>query len=264
MNPTRIYAVFLRQVFLLKKSPSRLTGIFFWPLIDIFLWGVFSTYLIRTGGNTVNLLTIILGALILWNFLVRVQHGITTSFLEDVWSRNFINFFASPLSLNEYVAGLMVTSIFACAISMAALVLFAWLLFAYNIFTLGFVLIPFAVILFLSGWAFGILVTAIILRLGPSIEILAWSLSALISPLSGVFYPVTALPFYLQPVARILPPTYVFEGMRKVMQTGVFDWQIFSTGLILSIIFFFAAYFFLILTYRRVLRLGLTTRFLTD
>ena len=264
MNLTRIYAVFLRQIFLLKKSPSRLTGIFYWPIIDIFLWGVFSTYLTQSSGNKVNLLTIILGALILWNFLVRVQHGITTSFLEDVWSRNFINFFASPLSLNEYIAGLMATSVLTCIISMVSLVAFAWLLFSYNVFTLGFMLIPFVAILFFSGWAFGILVTAIILRYGPSIEILAWSLSALLSPLSGVFYPVSALPFYLQPIAKILPPTYVFEGMRKVMQTGVFDWQIFSIGLVLAAVFFFAAYFFLVLTYRRVLRLGLITRFLTD
>jgi ABC-2 type transport system permease protein len=37
-----------------------------------------------------------------------------------------------------------------------------------------------------------------------------------------VYYPVTLLPGWLQPVAWALPPTYVFEGMRAALVEHVF------------------------------------------
>lgn len=39
----------------------------------------------------------------------------------------------------------------------------------------------------------------------------------LIQPFSAVFYPVAVLPSWLQPVARALPSTHVFEGMRAAL-----------------------------------------------
>jgi len=39
---------------------------------------------------------------------------------------------------------------------------------------------------------------------------------------SGVYYPVSVLPHWLQYVAWALPPTYVFEGMRALLSDHVF------------------------------------------
>ena len=50
-----------------------------------------------------NFVSTLLGAVLLWDFFTRVMHGITIAFLEDVWSRNFLNFFATPLSISEYL-----------------------------------------------------------------------------------------------------------------------------------------------------------------
>jgi ABC-2 type transport system permease protein len=36
-------------------------------------------------------------------------------------------------------------------------------------------------------------------------------------PLTCVYYPVSVLPDWLQVVAWMLPPTYVFEGMRALL-----------------------------------------------
>jgi ABC-2 type transport system permease protein len=35
---------------------------------------------------------------------------------------------------------------------------------------------------------------------------------------SAVFYPVSILPVWMQPVALALPSSYVFEGMRHMLQ----------------------------------------------
>ena len=111
MSVSRIYAIFIRQVFLIKSNPTRLVSMFLWIIIDVILWGFITKYLISLGKDTFSFVNIILGAIILWGFMTRIEHGLMMAFLEDIWSRNFINFFASPLKISEYLAGLVTTSI---------------------------------------------------------------------------------------------------------------------------------------------------------
>lgn len=264
MNVIRIYAIFLRQIFLMRRSVGRIFGLFYWSTLDLLLWGLITVYLSRIDTSNFAFVAVILGTIILWNFLTRIQHGITVSFLEDVWTRNFINLFSSPLTLGEYVIGLVLTSMATALFSILFMAGFAWVLFTYNIFQFGFLLLPFVTILFFFGWALGILTTAIILRLGPSSEILAWSIPALLGPISGVFYPISTLPSAVQTIATFIPISHVFEGMRTVVLTGSFDVWSLVIAAILSVIFFALAYWFLVRSYSRVLRLGLFTRFMTD
>src|SRR3989304_6736956 len=172
MSFQRIYAIFLRQFFLLRRSPSRIMGVFYWSLLEVFIWGLISRYLHSVGGETFGFVTVLVGAVIFWNFFTRTMNGISVSFLEDVWSRNLINLFSSPLTIGEYAAGLIVTSIVHTVFSIAGMVAMAWLFFSYNIFLFGFFLIPFVFLLFLFGWTIGIFATAFILRFGPAVEIL--------------------------------------------------------------------------------------------
>ena len=53
-------------------------------------------------------------------------------------------------------------------------------------------------------------------------EGLAWTLMFALLPLTCVYYPVSVLPEWLQVVAWMLPPTYVFEGMRALLIDRVF------------------------------------------
>lgn len=264
MSLNRSWTIFLRQFFLLKRSPYRIFTLFYWPVMELFLWGVLTIYISKVGGERFSFITVLIGAIIFFNFFIRIQHGITISFLEDVWVRNFINLFASPLTIAEYILGLLFTSVFQMTISIGFMIFLAWLLFAYNIFQFGLLLVPFVLILFIFGLALGILVTAIVLRLGPSSEILTWALPAIISPLSGVFYPVNILPEFVQLIARIFPSTYVFDGMRNAVISGTFNIQIFMLALAISFAWLALSYWFLLRVYRVVLEKGLFTRFMTD
>ena len=107
MSLARIYAVFIRQVYLFRSNPIRWVAVFLWIFIDIILWGFINKYLSTFGAATFSFVNVVLGAIILWDFLTRVQQGVMTTFLEDIWSQNFINFFSSPLKIKEYVAGLV-------------------------------------------------------------------------------------------------------------------------------------------------------------
>ena len=260
----RIYAIFLRQVLLIRRSIHRLLGIFYWALLDLLLWGFLTVYLHKVGQDRLSGITVLIGTVVLWNFLMRVQQGVGVSFLEDVWARNLMSLLASPLSIREYMSGLVVVGTTSAFFSLAIMTAVAWLLFSYNIFQFGFLMIPFVAILFLFGLGLGIFTTAMILRFGPSSEILAWSIPALIPPFSGVFYPVATLPKALQYIAFILPSSHVFEGMRAAVFASRVDWQNLILGFLLAFLFVIASFFFLHRSYRYVLRNGLLTRFSTE
>lgn len=259
-----VTTIFLRQFFLIKRSMHRLIGLFYWSALEIFLWGFLTVYIHNVGGAEFGFITVIIGAVILWNFLLRVQQGIAISFLEDVWTRNLVNLFASPLSIGQYLAGLVLTSIFTSLVALSFMTMVAWFLFTYNLFQFGFLMLPFIFILFFFGLALGLFTTATILRFGPSSEILAWSIPTLIPPFSGVFYPIDTLPSWLQPISKVLPSTHVFEGMRSIVLSGTFDFNRLIFASILAMVFFVIMYWYLMRSYRHVLRKGLFTRFMTE
>src|SRR6185436_4623172 len=111
MRPRSVLAIVLRQLYLMRGSPARVLPLFAWVAIDIVLWGFITKYLNAVSASGFNFVPSMLGAVLLWDFLTRVMMGVTTAFFEDVWSRNFLNVFATPLKISEYVSGLVLTSI---------------------------------------------------------------------------------------------------------------------------------------------------------
>lgn len=264
MNPNRIYAVFVRQLYLLGNNPTRLAGNFVWLTIAIVQWGFISKYLGTLGQANFNFITVILGALILWEFLTRIQQGLMMAFLEDIWSNNLINFFASPLKISEYTVGLVASSIVTGLLGLLIMSTIAGLGFGYDIFIIGLSIIPFIFILFLFGMAMGMFVCGMIFRLGPTAEWLGWPIPMVLSLISGVYYPIDTLPAPLLLIARLFPPAYVFESLRaqleRVGTTQEFLFNL-AVGLGLSLLYLFLAYRFFHLIYRHNLKTGKLARF---
>lgn len=249
MSLSRIYAVFIRQLFLYKSNPTRIVSTFLWIIIDVILWGFITKYIGSFGGATFSFANIILGAIILWGFMTRIEHGLMMAFLEDIWSRNFINYFASPLKIGEYLAGLVTTSVTTGICGFGVMLLIAGLAFGYSIFKLGLFLLPFLLILFIFGMAMGIFVSALVFRLGPAAEWIGWPIPMVLSVFSGVFYPVSTLPKFLQYFSKIIPASYVFESMRAILMGGLISGDP-STSLGTSLFIGFGlAFTYLLLTY---------------
>ncbi len=223
MRLTRSFAIVLRQIYLVRGSPTRVLPLFVWVAIDIVLWGFITRYLNSVAPSGFNFITVFLGAVLLWDFFSRIMHGVSMAFLEDVWSRNFLNLFASPLSIREYLAGLVITSIASGAVGLLVMVVLAGAFFGLSFFVYGLMLVPFLLVLFLFGIALGILCSGLVLRFGPAAEWLVWPVPALLSPFAAVFYPVSTLPGWMRGISAMLPPTHVFEGMRAIIHGG--SWQ---------------------------------------
>ncbi len=110
MNIGRIHALLMRHMYLYQRSLARLLEIVYWPFVDLVVWGFITIYLAKEGKTLHGAVAFFLGALILWDVLFRAQQGIALSFLEEMWARNLMNLFASPLTVGEYLAATMVLS----------------------------------------------------------------------------------------------------------------------------------------------------------
>ena len=217
MNVGRIGGLLSRHLYLYQRSVARLLEIFYWPFLDLVVWGFITIYLAKQGNSLHGAVTFFLGALILWDVLFRAQQGIALSFLEEMWARNLMNLFASPLTVGEYLVATMVMSILKVMAVGSLMMMFALLVYSYDIFAIGLTLIPFIFNLLLSGWIIGVLTTSIIMRFGQQAEVLAWGMVFLFQPISCVFYPLEVLPSVLQKIAWMVPPAHIFEGMRQVL-----------------------------------------------
>jgi ABC-2 type transport system permease protein len=256
-----IAGIVLRQIYLLRGSPVRLFPMVTWVAIDIVLWGFITRYLNTVSGSGVNFVPTLLGGVLLWDFCTRIMQGVSTAFLEDVWSRNFLNLFSSPLSISEYITGLVITSVMTSCVGLVTMLLLATGVFHLDFFSLGVPLAAFLMVLFVFGITLGIFGSAIVLRLGPASEWLLWPLPALLSPFAAVFYPLATLPHWMQAVAQALPPSYVFEGMRDLLAGRPFPGALLLQGAAVAALELLLAAHYYGRIYRHAVRTGLLARY---
>jgi ABC-2 type transport system permease protein len=240
-SPQRIGALVLRYWYLLRSSWPRMLELVYWPAVQMLMWGFLQVYVSQNAGFFAQAGGLFIGAVLLWDILFRGQLGFSISFLEEMWARNMGNLMMSPLRPAEFVSALMIMSLIRLAIGMVPVSLLAIGFFGFNLYALGLALVAFFVNLILTSWAIGILVSGVVLRNGMGAESLAWTIMFLFLPLTCVYYPVAVLPHWLQAVAWMLPPTYVFEGMRALLIDHTFRADLMLEALALNAVFFAAA-----------------------
>ena len=253
---SRISAVFLRYFYLITGL-HQVAELFFWPLIDILLWGLTTVWLEHQGDMPGKLPLLILTGLIFWQILIRGSYEIAVNLLQEFWNRNLVNLFSTPLHIMEWALGVLLLCICKTLISLAFGALLVYLLYTLNVFTLGWVFLPYAFSLLISGWILGFLASSLIIRYGQKLEMLAWMTAYLFAPFSAIFYPVESLPSWAQAIAFCLPMTYVFEGMRHVLQGGLFSWFDFSMSVGLNMLYLTGAIVLFVLSFEKSRTRGL-------
>jgi ABC-2 type transport system permease protein len=242
----RIGAMILRYAYLLRASRLRVLDMIYWPAVQLLTWGFLQTYLLRAGaleapGGGAQAAGTLIGAILLWDIMLRGQQGFCFSFIEEMWSRNLPNILMSPLRPVEFIAALVVMSLIRLAVGVGPVTILAIVFFGFNVWGLGVAFAAFFVVLMLFAWSIGLLVSGALLRLGAGAENLIWSLMFIVQPLGAVYYPVSTLPAWLQPISWALPPTYVFEGLRGVLIRHEIRWDLLVQGFAIDVAMFAAA-----------------------
>lgn len=223
----RVGAMVLRYTYLLRSSWPRVLELAYWPAMQMILWGFISQFFVTNSSWVAQAAGVLIAAVLLWDVMFRGQLGVSTVFFEEMYSRNLGHLFASPLRPYELVIALLIISLIRTLIGVGGAALLAIPLYHYSVFSMGLPLLAFFANLLVMGWAIGLLVSGLVLRYGLGAENLAWVAIFTVAPVSGIYYPVSVLPGWLQFFAHLLPSSHVFEGMRAVLFQQHFDYTLF-------------------------------------
>lgn len=257
MNIYRAKAIVIRHLYNFKHHLDRLSDCFYWPAMDIVIWGLTSQYIQNSGENVSHIVLTLLSALVFWQIIWRSQYEISVSFLEEVWSANLVNIFSTPITIEEWVLGVISLGLIKMIFTTVYAILLVWILYSVNIFNFGFLLIPFFISLLMMGWWVGLFVTGILVRGGKQIQTFAWSGVYLLAPFSAIYYPVSSLPVWAQAIAKFLPSSYIFEGMRKALVSEKIPYTNLVISFLLNFIYLFISYLFFKWSFKKSKEKGL-------
>ncbi len=238
----RIGGMVRRHWYLIRSSGPRTAELIFWPLVSMLMWGFLQMHLAKTTSLAANAAGLFVGGVLLWDILVRSQLGFSIAFLEEIWSRNLGHLMMSPLRPGELIASLMIVSLIKLTVAMVPVSILAYAFFDFNLLGLGLAFGAFFANLIFMSWALGLVSTGAVLRWGMGAESIAWLIVFLLLPIACVYYPLSTLPTWLQPLALMLPATYVFEGLRALVLEQTFRGDYMLRALLLNLVYVTGAF----------------------
>jgi ABC-2 type transport system permease protein len=261
VNLHRVAVVVRRHWLVLWRSPHRWFEVGFWPLMDVILWGSLGAFVARQDSSSQAGTVYLLAGIVLFHVLFQVQITATTGVMEETWTRNLLNVLTTPVTELEYTAAIGFFGLLKTLLAMAALTVTTVVLFGFDLSEVGWAVLPVAWILILNGWALALVVIGLILRFGQSAEILTWGLNYVVMALSGVFFPVDALPPVLSSIASVLPTTWAFAELRNALAGQAFDWSGFAIACATSFALIVASGLFAVHLLSVFRRRGFVTRY---
>lgn len=257
MNLKRVMAMVQRYFYNVKHSYDRLTDMFYWPLMDLLIWGLTGLYFAKLSGDSQHLTTVLLTGIIFWIVTWRAQYEITTNLLSEMWDRNLVNIFASPLTVYEWITAVTIFGGLKMIVSLLFSAGIAFILYQYAFFQFGWWLFPIVISLVITGWASGFVVAAIIIRWGMKVQTIAWAGAYLIAPFSALYYPLSVLPDWAQKVALIFPSSYIFEAMRQHIFTNTISIEKIIISFAINLVFLVLSISLFVYSFNKSKQLGL-------
>jgi ABC-2 type transport system permease protein len=225
VNWQHIGAVMRRHYYVQKRGWHRWFDILVWPTVDTVIWGSIGQFVSQQGGAARSGLPYMLTGILMLHVLYQSNISVSTGFMEETWSRNLLNVMVTPVTELDYMAGIVLFGLAKLVVGLSTVALAALVLYSFNIFTIGWAIIPIVAKLMLVGWCIALFVMGFVLRFGNGAEILAWGVLFVVVALSGVFYPVAALPAALRPLSELLPSTHCLIAARTVLDGDPLPWS---------------------------------------
>ncbi len=238
ISATSVWAVVLRHARMWKRDPNYILGGFYWPFLDILIWGFLGAWIQRSQiAQFSNYEVVALLSILLWQVIGRGCNIMSISLCEELWSRNLVNLFSLPLRISEWMLGVILFN----ALMMVLLFLFCTgiIYFFYNV-PLGYIFSTFFLFappLFFSSIGIGFACLSIIVSLGRRGAEFGFIFGWLFMPFSGAFYPIEVLPAWAQTFTKFMPMSYVFQGMRNYLMHHQDPTSSLIKGYLLSLIF---------------------------
>jgi ABC-2 type transport system permease protein len=258
----RLRAIARRHAYVLWRSPHRLFDVTLWPLVDVLLFGSLAAFVgTPDASHSQKAAGYLLAGIVLWHVIYQSQIAMSTGLLEETWTRNLLNLMVTPIREIEYVGGVALFGMVKLVMGVGVMVLGAFVLFSFITWSLGVGLVPIGAVLLIVGWSISLLVMGLVLRWGTGAEALAWGVMFVLLPLSGVFYPIDALPTVLQPIALLLPTTHAFTALRSLVDGNGTDWVQIGIAAAGAIVLLGLSLWYLVVMLRTFRKRGYITRY---
>ena len=109
MSLDRIKAILLQELFITKHSLEVIMDIFFFPMINVIVFGFISIFL--SGASQKTSANYLLVGVVLWQIIYITQYSMSVSSLWNIWSKNLSNMFITPISIQEYLTAHMLSGL---------------------------------------------------------------------------------------------------------------------------------------------------------
>ncbi|HKR82004.1 MAG TPA: ABC transporter permease [Candidatus Saccharimonadales bacterium] len=232
-----IKAVLRQELFVTRSSWETIFDIFIFTLINIVLFGFITTYLVQgTSGNGKLEVQSLMVAVVFWEVIRINQYATSVSSMWNVWSHNLSNMFIAPIRVAEYLLAHILSAtgkslfILLCAIPLSHYI------FHVNLLALGAWPILFTYLnMVVFATALGLVLIGLVFQFGTRVQALTWGVIFTIQPLCAVYFPVSVLPVFLQPLSYAFPVTFFFEWLRALHQGVAYSGSRVGAGFALNI-----------------------------
>ena len=166
------------------------------------------------------ILYLLVGTLV-WHYLSVIFHDISEAIAWERWEGTIEYTFMAPVTRFTHMMGQTAFCVIYGVLRTGVVMLVVSLFFRLdlnqaNVLGSGLVLLAGS----LSFIGLGVTAAVLPLLFPERGAQMTHALQALVLLVSGVYYPISVLPTWLQPVARLSPATYVLEGMRAGILEG--------------------------------------------
>jgi ABC-2 type transport system permease protein len=109
----------------------------------------------------------------------------------------------------------------------------------------------------MTGWWIGLISAGIVLRYGPKVQTVIWTLPGILLPFSAIYFPLDRLPVFIQPISRMIPTTYIFESMRSLIAGQSVSLEMIGWSFGLNILFLSLSVWYFARSFKYSVGLGL-------
>lgn len=239
------------------RDPNLLLAGFYWPLLDILIWGFLGSWIQQSQTALPNYEAVALLGILLWQVVGRGCNVMGFSLCEELWSYNIVNLFSLPISIMEWILGIVLFTALMVGFTFAISIILIALLYKISIFYLITTFMLFVVPLFFSALWLGFTCLQVVVLFGRRGVELGFVIGWFFLPFTGAYYPIDVLPLWAQKISALVPMSYVFQGMRSYVMYGKSPTQLLIWGYTLSIVYTVIAILLFIYCFNRSKRKGL-------
>src|ERR1700722_18655619 len=103
-----IWAVVIRHARAWKRDPNFIFAGFYWPLLDIIIWGFLGAWIQKSQATQFhNYEAAALLGILLWQIVGRGCNVMGFSLNEELLTNNVVNLFSLPLRIGEWMCGIV-------------------------------------------------------------------------------------------------------------------------------------------------------------